>query len=67
MIYYFVAYYAEEKAYTYHAENNSFLPYSPIYRRRYSDSETAQAIARHARKKNRDKARYIFVDSAIAL
>ena len=65
MIYYFVAYYSPEKPYSYNAEKNIFLPYSPIYRRRYADIEQARAAARHARKKNPDKRRYIFIDSAV--
>lgn len=64
MIYYFVAYYGKDKAYSYHADNNTFLPYSPIYRKKYKDYNKALVAAKHARHKNPDKKKYIFVDSA---
>lgn len=63
-IYYFVAYYAPERAYSYSAAKDEFLPYSPIYRRRFFDQEQAEAAARHARHKHPSKRKYIFVDSA---
>lgn len=66
MTYYFVAYYGQDKAYSYHAADNSFLPYSPIYRKRFKDYFKALAAAKHARHKNPDKRKYIFVDSAIS-
>ena len=62
--YYFVAYYGPEKAYSYSAEKNAFLPYSPIYRRRFYDLEQARAAVRHARHKHPEKRKYIFIDSA---
>lgn len=64
-IYYFVAYYGPEKPYCYHADDNKFYPYGPWYRRRYKDREKAIAAAKHARHKNPDKRKYIFVDSQI--
>ena len=63
MIYYFVACYGPEKAHTYNLKNNSWLPYSPIYRRRYKDLETAKFVAKYARRKNPGKRKYIFVSS----
>lgn len=66
MLYYFIAYYSPEKAFSYNAEKNTFLPYSPIYRRRYASLEQARAAARHARHKNPDKRNYIFIDAAIS-
>ena len=64
MIYYFVAYYGPEKAYTYNIEKNMWLPYSPIYRKRYYDYEIAIQAAKRARKKNPDKRKDIFIDTA---
>lgn len=60
--YYFVAYYAPNKAYTYDAEKNAFLPYAPIYRRRYKDYEQALRVVKHARRKHPDKRQFIFLD-----
>lgn len=61
--YYFVAYYGPNKAYSYNAEKDIFLPYSPIYRRRHTYEEAMQ-IMKHARHKHADKRKYIFIDSA---
>lgn len=66
MVYYFVAYYGPDKAYTYDINNNSWLPYSPIYRRRYRDYFQALQARKRAIKKNPDKREYIFIDSAIS-
>lgn len=66
MLYYFVAYYGPDKAYTYDINNNRWLPYSPIYRRRYRDYDIAMQAVKRARHKNPDKRRYIFIDSALA-
>lgn len=61
--YYFVAYYGPEKAYSYSAEKNQFLPYAPIYRHRFYDLDQARAAARHARHHHPDKRKFIFVDA----
>lgn len=62
MIKWFVAYYAPDKAYSYHANDNKFYPYGPWYRRYYDNYEDAMAVAKHARKHNKDKSKYIFID-----
>ena len=62
MIYYFVAYYADDKAYSYRVTGNQFLPYSPVYRTKYKSREVAQMVARRARRMNPSKRNRIFVD-----
>ena len=64
-IYYFVAFYDEKKAYCYHADDNTWRPYSTVYRQKYADMETARAVARHARHKNKKNRSTIFVDTCI--
>ena len=64
-IVYFVAFYGDKKAFCYHANDNTWRPYSNIYRQSYADRDTAEAVARHARHKNKGKRKSIFVDSFI--
>lgn len=64
-IVYFVALYDTEKAYCYHANDNTWRPYTNIYRQYYKNYETAMAAVRHARHKNKEKRNNIFLDSFI--
>ena len=63
-LYYFIAYYAPEKPYTYNSNKNVFLPYSPIYRQRFKNIDAAKHALKKAKKRNPKKARYIFIDTA---
>ena len=64
MIKWFVAYYAPERPYSYHASDNKFYPYGPWYRKYFNTYDEAIAAARHARRHNKDKRKYIFIDCA---
>ena len=63
---YFVAFYDDKRAYCYHANDNTWKPYHlKLYRQTYTDMETARAVARHARHKNKKNRSTIFVDTSI--